>query len=156
MNNEIIKTYGNRIRIRVCGICIQNNKILLVKHKSITRTGFFYSPPGGGIDDGETAIEALKREFLEETDLQVEVGELLFVNDFVKPPLHGVELFFEIKIVGGELKIGQDPETNQQIIEDINWYSFEDLKMLREDEKANFLKQIKDFEGIYSLSKYIS
>jgi 8-oxo-dGTP diphosphatase len=155
MPNEILKTYGDRIRVRTCGICIENHKILLIKHNSIIRNGSFYAPPGGGVNDGENAKSALKREFKEETGLEIEVGKLLFVNDFVKPPLHGIELFFEVKIVNGNLQIGSDPETQTQIIEDIGWYSFEDLKSLKKEEKHSFLNQINEFKEVYNLPKYI-
>lgn len=155
MPNEILNTYGNKIRVRACGICIENDKILLVKHRSITQNGFFYAPPGGGVNDAETAKSALKREFQEETALQIEVGKLLFINDFVKPPLHGIELFFEIKILNGNLQIGSDPETQTQIIEDIAWYSFEELKNIKNSEKHSFLTKIKDFDEIFKLKSYL-
>jgi 8-oxo-dGTP diphosphatase len=155
MSNEIINIYGNKIRVRTCGICIENNKILLIKHRSITQNGFFYAPPGGGVNDGETAKNALEREFEEETGLQIQIGKLLFINDFIKPPLHGIELFFEVKILDGNLRIGSDPETQTQIIEDIAWYSFEELSSIQSNEKHSFLNQIKDFEGIRRLKRYL-
>ncbi len=38
--------------------------------------------PGGGLEFGEGLTDGLKREFLEELSLEIEVGELFFVNDF--------------------------------------------------------------------------
>ena len=63
---KIDRIYGNRIRIRVCGILIQNEKILLVNHSGLTVSNTFWSPPGGGLKYGESVIQCLEREFLEE------------------------------------------------------------------------------------------
>ncbi|MDA8611355.1 NUDIX hydrolase [Candidatus Pacebacteria bacterium] len=49
------------------GVCIHNNKILLVLHPEWN----IWSIPGGGRDEGETITETLKREVLEETNCKV-------------------------------------------------------------------------------------
>lgn len=38
--------------------------------------------PGGGLEYGEGLIEALKREFIEECDLQVDIAEHFYTTDF--------------------------------------------------------------------------
>ena len=67
IQNEIVSSFGNKLRIRVCGICIEENKILLVRHHSIGKSGILWAPPGGGMIYGETSEQALIREFVEET-----------------------------------------------------------------------------------------
>ena len=81
IRDTIVEQFGNKIRVRVCGICIENAKILLVKHHALTKSGEFWSPPGGGMDFGESAENNLKREFLEETGLVVDVEKFLFVHE---------------------------------------------------------------------------
>ena len=127
MTQEIINEYGNKIRVRVCGLCVQNEKILLINHSGMNESGEFWSPPGGGLSFGESIEDCLKREFLEETNTVISVGKFLKINEFVKLPLHAIELFYEVKIVSGEMKIGFDPEMDYQIIKDIQWLSFEDV-----------------------------
>ena len=127
MQNQIqinsVHLYGNRIRVRVCGVCIENEQILLVCHHPILGEKDYWSPPGGGVEEGETAEEALKREFLEETGFKIVVGKLLKIKEFVQPPLHAVELYFSVKILEGNLIIGYDPEmnVNEQLIKDVSW-----------------------------------
>jgi 8-oxo-dGTP diphosphatase len=57
-----------------------------------------------GLQYGEAVNEALKREFLEETQTDITIGEMLFVNEFLEPPLHAIELFFKVEITHGKAK----------------------------------------------------
>lgn len=41
----------------------------------------FYRLPGGSIEFGETAADAIEREFIEEFDLRVEIGGLGYVSE---------------------------------------------------------------------------
>src|SRR5688572_17010203 len=104
MESEIAKIYGNRLRVRVCGICWENDRLLLVNHQM--PNGDFWAPPGGGLEFGEEAADALKREFKEEANLDIDVGSYLFGCEFIRQPLHAIELFFDVKAVGGLLKTG--------------------------------------------------
>ena len=110
MSETVITHFGNKLRTRICGILIHENKLLMMKHKSINPSGYFYSPPGGGLEFGETMESCLKREFIEETGLTISVGDFLFVNEFLKKPLHAIEFFFEVKTLNTDFNLGSDPE----------------------------------------------
>lgn len=127
MNENLINQYGNQLRIRICGICVQDNKILLINHSGLNESNEFWSPPGGGLQFGETIEECLKREFLEETNTIILVGKFLKIREFLKPPLHAIELYYEVKIASGIVKKGFDPEMEEQIINDIQWFNFEQI-----------------------------
>lgn len=154
---QIENSYGNRIRVRVCGICLREGKILLVNHKLYLNHDF-WSPPGGGLEFGETASEAVEREVREETGLLVKVENFLFVEEYVNPPLHTVEIFFQCNVVSGELCKGIDPEfrTEDQIISEVKWMTLEDLNSVKPEARHaifsslttwdNFLKR-KGFSG---------
>src|SRR5688572_22092013 len=115
MDGEIAKIYGNRLRVRVCGLCWDGDSLLLANHSSVAGNNLWL-PPGGGLEYGETLEKALKREFLEETGLEVTQLDFAFGCEFVKEPLHSVELFFNVAKNGGTLKTGYDPEI--QIIQE--------------------------------------
>ena len=132
MRNSIMSLYGNRLRTRACGICVEDGKTLLVNHRSLSESDF-WAPPGGGISFGEKAEDCLVREFNEETGLSVSVGQFLFACEFIRSPLHSIELFFEVSILGGSLKTGLDPEMseNDQIIKDVKFVSLAEIKTMK-------------------------
>jgi len=67
--------------IRVYGILINDNKKVLVSDEYI-RGNYYTKFPGGGLEFGEGTRDCLKREFKEEMDLEVEIGEHLYTTDF--------------------------------------------------------------------------
>lgn len=73
-----MNTQKNRIqRIGVYGICVKNQKLLLVRASSLTEVAGRWFLPGGGVDYGEEPINALRREVKEETGLNATIGDLL-------------------------------------------------------------------------------
>ena len=85
-----------RPRIRVAGILVENNKILLIQHHKNNKK--YWLIPGGGNDWGETTKQALIREYKEETNLDIEVDEFLFFSETISPDKerHVVNLFFKV------------------------------------------------------------
>ncbi len=159
LNTELIKKFGNKIRVRVCGILVQEDSILLVKHHSLGKHGYLWAPPGGGLNFGETVQDSLKREFAEETGLTIEAGEFLFINEYLEPPLHAIELFFKVRALEGKLITGTDPEMGEhQIIKEVQ---FMDVTTLKTEPKAalhsiltitSSLRELIELRGYY---KYI-
>lgn len=70
-----------QFNIRVYGLLINDEQQILLSDEY--RNGFAFTKfPGGGLEFGEGFSEALKREFLEEIGITIEVGELFYINDF--------------------------------------------------------------------------
>ena len=67
--------------IRVYGVLLDSRNRLLVSDEFI-RGSYFTKLPGGGLELGEGTRDCLKREFMEETGLDVRVGEHLYTTDF--------------------------------------------------------------------------
>jgi 8-oxo-dGTP diphosphatase len=72
-----------RYNIRVYGLCIDNLGRILVTDER--RGGYLMTKfPGGGHEFGEGLDDALRREFQEETETEIDVLGLFYVNDFLQ------------------------------------------------------------------------
>jgi 8-oxo-dGTP diphosphatase len=67
--------------IRVYGILINEAQQVLVSDEYI-RGKYYTKFPGGGLEFGEGTRDCLEREFMEEMNLKVKVGEHLYTTDF--------------------------------------------------------------------------
>jgi 8-oxo-dGTP diphosphatase len=66
----------------VAGIAVSNGRLFIAKRKNGGSLGGKWEFPGGKVENGESDVEALKREYIEEFDIQVEVGPLLASTEF--------------------------------------------------------------------------
>ncbi|MES2389826.1 MAG: NUDIX hydrolase [Bacteroidota bacterium] len=128
---NINRAFGGRLRLRVCGLLYNSHGVLLIKHNGIGKAGYLWAPPGGQPDFTETMPQALEREFIEETGLKVSVGRLLCVNEYLEPPLHAAEIFFEVKLISGTPVQGHDPELtpDQQMLGEARYFSPADIAL---------------------------
>jgi 8-oxo-dGTP diphosphatase len=78
-----------------------------------------WSLPGGRVEAGESDAQALAREVIEETGLQVTVGDL--VGSVLRPP-HDIR-DYACAVVGGELQAGDD-------VADARWVTLAELRAL--------------------------
>jgi 8-oxo-dGTP diphosphatase len=67
--------------VRVYGILLGDNNQVLVSDELI-RGDYITKFPGGGLEFGEGTRDCLRREFKEEMDLDVAVGDHLYTTDF--------------------------------------------------------------------------
>lgn len=139
MDPSLTELYGNRVRVRVCGVCWRDDSLLMVNHKGIM-PGHFWAPPGGGVALGESVHDCLRREFTEETGLDVRVGRFLFACEFIRDPLHAIELFFEVSISGGVLQKGDDPEF--PTIDEVRFMSVAEISLLSDEHRHGIFRLI--------------
>jgi 8-oxo-dGTP diphosphatase len=141
MSGSVYQTYGNMVRVRACGICVTTDSLLMVNHSQL-RKDDFWAPPGGGVEFGESLEECLTREFEEETGLIIRVNEFRFSCEYIAPPLHALEMYFEVTVESGILTLGKDPEMNEnQIIKEVKFMPFQEID--------NLNKQVR--HGIFDL-----
>jgi 8-oxo-dGTP pyrophosphatase MutT (NUDIX family) len=94
-------------RPSVYGVLIENNKVLLSKQWD------GYDFPGGGVDLHETLEDALKREFAEETGVEIEIMQPVFCETSFFHPSYSKKnknqywncplIYFLVRKVGGEI-----------------------------------------------------
>lgn len=75
--------------------------------------------PGGKIEQSETSQEALKREILEELDVEISVGELIDIIEYDYPTFHLSMECFWCTIVKGNIVLKE--------AEDAKWLSKDEL-----------------------------
>jgi 8-oxo-dGTP pyrophosphatase MutT (NUDIX family) len=93
-----------RFRPAIYGILIQDRQVLLVRAPQtfLGVVGF----PGGGIELGEPPLDALRREFAEETGLEVEPLRVLWATTRLhrarlRPAQQLIAIHWEVRQVGG-------------------------------------------------------
>jgi len=95
------------IRVRVAVCIADSDRVLLVQHRKAGRS--YWLLPGGGVEVGETLVDAARRELAEETGLDVEVGRLVLVCEALQPGgRHILNLVFAGAVHGGSLRVGRD------------------------------------------------
>ena len=148
--------FKGKVRVRSCGILIEEGRILLLKHNNVGPSGYLWSPPGGGVEFGDTLEETLVKEFMEETNLTVSIEKYLFTNEYIGNGYHAIELFFSVNRIAGDLKLGIDPELSfdNQILSEARYFSLEELQKQPADTIHNAFSathngnQIEELEGL--------
>ncbi len=118
----LLKSFSPKLaKATVAGIMIKDNKLLLCKRKSSFGKNK-WGLPGGVVEFGEEAQNAIKREIKEETNLDTLKAEFLGYEDEYMPEIsnHSVILVFKIKFSGKE-KI-DNIETSE-----LRWFSKKEI-----------------------------
>ena len=151
MDDGVNKLYGGRIRVRVCALCEDDGRLLMIRHSGLGEDGVFWSPPGGGVHFGEGLEDAVVREVREETGLCVAVEGFLFSYEWVRPPLHAIEFFYRVRCVGGELAVGTDPECEEQIIMEVRYMDWDEINSMPAGQRHAVFSKGCNMDELYAL-----
>lgn len=95
-----------KFNIRVYGLLVQNDKVLItdeIRHgKKMTKF------PGGGLEFGEGTKEGLLREFKEELNVKIKIGDLFYINDFFQISSFNskeqlLSIYYFVELISGEI-----------------------------------------------------
>lgn len=151
-----------RTNERAVGIIIRDNKILIFRR--FKDGEHYFAFPGGGVEGGETAEEAVIREMKEELCIDIKIDKLLFVISIEQEDnklfqieagkdLSGYskdQLFYLIRDFKGEPQLGgpekeRSNETNQY---HLTWIPFSDMEktadLYPEEGKVKLVEMIKE------------
>jgi ADP-ribose pyrophosphatase YjhB (NUDIX family) len=107
------RAYPDRPFVGVGAVIVDRGRVVLIKRRFEPLAGQ-WSLPGGAVDVGETLVECVAREMLEETGLVVEVGPVVEVFDRIvrdgdgRVQFHYVLVDYLCRPTGGTLQAGSD------------------------------------------------
>lgn len=113
-------------------------RILLMRGRMNRAAPSFWFTVGGGIDPGETLLEAVVREVREETGFEVaDVGPVVWLREgLLETADDGPLLFKESYVVarcgGGEPSRTGWQALEQELCDDLRWWTFEEIRTTEE------------------------
>lgn len=115
--------------VRVIVLDDKNRMLMVCQHHEERD---IWMVPGGGIEEGESSLEAAVREVEEETGLDVQVRKLLWHVEEVSERGQRFVNFFLGEMTGGTLELGEDPEfdTDHQVLREVKFLSQEEIQTL--------------------------
>lgn len=134
--------------IRITGILIEDNEILLVQQKLSDKRN--WSLPGGRLERGETLSQGLIREMKEETGLDVEIVRMLYLCDVAASTHTIIHITFLLRRIGGEIELPSN-EFDENPIHDVRFVPISELVQYGFSER--FIQVVKD--GFSNAGNYV-
>lgn len=134
--------------IRVTGILIENDEILLVQQKVSDKRN--WSLPGGRVEQGETLQQGLIREMKEETGLDVDIVRMLYVCDVAASAHTVLHITFLLRRIGGDVILPTN-EFDENAILDVRFVPV--AKLVNYGFSEKFIEVIK--EGFRNAGNYV-
>jgi len=123
---KIINVDKLQFRPSVYAVIIKDNQVLL------SRQWDGYDFPGGGIDKGETIMDALKREVHEEVGIGIDAGGLITCDDdfYMSKKgivLHSILMYYAVDVFEGEPNINNLDTDEREYISGFDWIDIDKL-----------------------------
>lgn len=103
------------------------NEILLCKQKNPPRD--YWTLPGGSVYEGETIIECIQREIVEELGVSIKVDQLLYIREMITDIRHRVEFYFSADVANDDFVKSQVSACSE----------IEAVKFILLDEVSNYI-----------------
>lgn len=164
-SNHSNSVMESKLRKRVSAVILKDGKILLIRRVKPDQEYFVF--PGGGVDGGESLLEALSREVREELSLEVKKQKFLFsLENLVIPAMITIhkgnqdEYYFLIEEYTGVPLIGgsERARMNEQNQYYVVWLGLKEMGTVGNVfpkkgviKLLSFLKHQKDMKGLCSV-----
>ncbi len=117
----------------VYGILVEKDRLLVI-HKKRGPYANRFDLPGGSLEPAESLAIAMRREFLEETGVKIEIENQLGMADFMFPckwreftHIHHIAAFYTVRKVGGEISVPEQFEGQDSL--GAEWVALEDISI---------------------------
>lgn len=128
-------------------IFTHDSKVVLIHRK--WRGEEYWVTPGGGVEEGESLHDALKREMREEIGIDVEIGDLILEVAKDVHERHSHQKFFLCTHVSGEIGSGTDksithstPDNFSEVVS-VTLEEAENLRIVPEEARTVILDRMK-------------
>lgn len=127
-----IRNSARAVMINECG------EVLLLKFIYHHRNGssMWWVTPGGGLEAGESFIEALRREVFEETGVKLDdIGPWIWTREIALEwegrPVLSHERYYLVRAAGIAPELGNMTELEKDTLLDIRWWSAGEIRAAR-------------------------
>lgn len=117
-----------RYGISAAALIVQNDRVLLVNHRESGKYDFWV-PPGGSLSGSESILDCARRETFEETGLTVELGHILYIQEFWEPGYHFCKFFILCTAFSGDLTL-TNKEPGETFLVDVRFFTQEALQQI--------------------------
>ncbi len=123
------RRYPKRPLVGVGALIFDRERILMAQRRKPPLVGW-WSLPGGALETGELLADAIRREVLEETGLEIEplgvieIFERIMRDEAGAPEYHYVLIDYVCRVTGGTLQAGDD-------VGNVQWTERADLSKLK-------------------------
>jgi len=116
--------------LRVYGLLISDDRILIAREVYNGRPMVKF--PGGGLEYGESTVDCIRREFLEEMDLEVEIVRHYYTTDFfVASAFHEktqvMSIYYEVSVTDAASVPVSAERLHDQGTHFFEWIPFDEL-----------------------------
>lgn len=113
-------------RIAAGGLIFSDKDVLLVRYPD-GEAGSYLVAPGGGLEHNENVEQAIIREVLEETGLDVQPKAVVMIEDLVGSRFKMIKVWMTCTIIGGS--ISQTQGAMDEGITEVDWFNREQLRI---------------------------
>ncbi len=114
------------MNISVAGVAERNGKVLIALRNPGTSIGTRWEFPGGKVEDGESAEEALTREYNEELSISISVNDRLCEGEFSNGDKNYRLLVYSIELGSDDFKSEEHQEIRWVDIINLRDFDFPD------------------------------
>lgn len=120
-----------RFNLRVYGI-VRNTEGEVLISDECRNGNSFTKFPGGGLEAGEGLAECLKRELMEELNIDATIGKLFYVNDFYQESAFRksdqlISFYYEVNDYSGEISATNHAVPVTEETEKFRWVAVDEL-----------------------------